>query len=227
MNVKRKESTFVLALALVMVAVLALVSLPLESGPVASVSSQGPPPSSTPCSSRIPDDPLPSLANESALNNDHILGNGSTRLLVFVMRPNTKATFCVGVQWEGTVTLNQLAAEAVKTDVRVGAYTYSRAPGINITSDVSQANLTANGGVAVTYAIATGKNASGLYALIWPGSCGGIPFAVTSLPLQDVSSAFPWSFPPFACGEGFQFALSEVDSYSGMTAVWLTVPPGY
>src|SRR5450759_807437 len=58
-----------------------------------------------PCSSPIPEDPIPSQANESGINNSHFLANGSMRSLAFTMQAGATAPLCVTYSANGNVSV--------------------------------------------------------------------------------------------------------------------------
>lgn len=87
-----------------------------------------------PCSSRIPVDPVPNLANESLFSTMHTPANGSVRSLVFIMQPGTTATLCISYQANETLTADGLLADAVSVNassIADGAqHSYSVAPNV-------------------------------------------------------------------------------------------------
>jgi hypothetical protein len=171
------------------------------------------------------DDPLPSLANESGINNSHDLANGSMRSLAFIMQAGSTATLCVTYSSRSYVPASNLTADAliVNATSLQGGYEYSYSKALGITFTLTSVDSSSSVGNLV-YTIDAANNAGGFYDLSYPGVCGLIPFAVVTGPPQVISSSnFPGFFlastcplfPPFS-------AWSQMTGFSGMSAVWLT-----
>ena len=191
--------------------------------------------SPVPCNSPIPEDTMPSLANESGVNNSHMLANGSMRSLAFIMRPRSTATLCITIPLrQGNVTVKDLEASALVVnatrDTQGGglgySYSYSKASDITFASDAGSKDLTsfesAPGSISILYTI-TSNDATGYYSFGYPGECGLIPFAVASDPRTVTSADFPGFFLSSTCPLFPPFSgWSQMTGFNGMTTVWLT-----
>ena len=207
--------------ALVIVAVVGVVVLhPTSSGNAATTISS----SAAPCSSRIPVDPVPNLANESLFSTMHNLANGSIRSLVFIMQPGTTATLCISYEANETLSANGLLADAVSVNASSLAdgaqHSYSVAP--NVTFKLVSDETTSAGGSA-TYSITTESGVYGYYSLSYPGQCQLTPFAVVIAGSPLTPAEFPGFFNTPNCFLVKPFTgYTNITGFSGMTAVWLT-----
>jgi hypothetical protein len=155
--------------------------------------------------------------------------NGSRTWTAFLTHPASAAALCI--TWTTSSQNLKLSDFSAKIDnVTVthyadgsNGYSYSRAPGLNITWDASSVHYSkineSSYAVTVVYTITASSSAHGFYTLGYPNNCPPIiPFAVVDSSHKVTSSDFPQGFFFLSsCKLDGSLSIGRVTGYSGMS----------
>jgi hypothetical protein len=163
-----------------------------------------------------------------------ITNNDSQTKLAFEIQPGSVDQLCITYGISGDVPLADFTATLLSVNTTrlhnsknytTGyEYSYSPAPGVNITSNAESLDLGHLNGsrtITVLYTITALSGAVGFYTLKFPNNCPSlIPFAIADDPKGVTSADFPGFFQPGSCEASVPLHVS-VTGYTGISTAWL------